>query len=230
MAERNEITKESRVEIATDGESIPIRIVKKEEPIRVTDKRFWMQPESEQEKADEYSFKPAYVEELEKRLSDSQKRLDEVLASYRQFKAESTLEVQRAKDRLQNEYNRRLAQARCDVVTRFIDVLENLDRALAASKMTQTLGSLLEGVGMIRNQFASALSELGLQELDLIDRPFNPEVAEAVGVVEVNAEQDQKVVEVVGKGYVLQETLVRPAKVRVGKCPISVPETSSIPS
>jgi molecular chaperone GrpE len=71
---------------------------------------------------------------------------------------------------------------------------------------------------LIRNQFLVALGELGVSELEVQDKLFDPQIAEAVGTVDVSqVEQDQKIIEVVGKGYVLDEALVRPAKVRVGR-------------
>jgi molecular chaperone GrpE len=228
MTQRNNTRQEHQVQESAEGQPVPVKVIKKEEPLRVTDKRFWVQPENEGESlaTADYSFKPSYVEELEKKLNDSQKKLEEVLASYREFKAESTSEVQKARERIQNEYNRRLNQAKSEVVKKFIDVLENLDRASAASKDTQTQESLLQGLQLIRNQFLSALSELGVEELDLVGKPFNPELAEAIGIVEVdNEDQDQQIVEVVSKGYALQEILVRPGRVKVGKCQTTVSGT-----
>lgn len=202
------------------GIPIPVKIVKNDEPIRVTDRRFWAQDQntaSEEAEAG-YSFKPAYVEQLEKKLADSQRNLDEVMASYRGHTADTAAETRRIRERLQNEYNRRLSQARIDIVNKFIDILENFERSLVAARNKPAFETLLEGVQLIRNQFLVALGELGVSELDVKGKKFNPEVAEAVGMVEVaQVEQDQQIMEVVGKGYLLDQTLVRPAKVRVGR-------------
>jgi molecular chaperone GrpE len=205
---------------ADEGKSIPVRVVKNEEPIRVTDRRFWAQDQSAATEAVEesYSFKPAYVEELEKKLADSKRNLDEVMASYREHKAETAAETQRIRERIQNEYNRRFLQARMEVVNRFIDILENFDRALVAAHSRPAFETLLEGVQLIRNQFLLTLAELGVSELEVQGKQFDPEIAEAVGTVDVShSEQDQQVLEVVGKGYTLDQALVRPAKVRVGR-------------
>ena len=205
---------------ADKGMSIPVRVVKKEEPIRVTDRRFWAQDQSaaKEEVEETYSFKPAYVEELEKKLADSKRNLEEVMASYREHKAETGAETQRIRERIQNEYNRRFLQARTEVVNRFIDVLENFDRALVAAQSKPAFETLLEGVQLIRNQFLLTLAELGVSELEVQGKQFDPETAEAVGTVDVShSEQDQQIIEVVGKGYILDQALVRPAKVRVGK-------------
>jgi molecular chaperone GrpE len=193
------------------GTPIPVKVAKTEESVRVN-----------------YSFKPAYVEELEKKLADSHRRLEEVLASFREHKAETAAETQRARERIQNEYNRRLLQAKADTVKKFIEVLENFERALAAAKSQPAFESLLEGVQLIRNQFLVTLAELGVSELDLEGKGFNPAVAEAVGIVDVyDAGQDQQIIEVVSKGYVLDQTLVRPARVKVGRHLTAAVQTSA---
>jgi molecular chaperone GrpE len=218
-------TKQKPDSEAANG-AIPIKVnhVRKDEPIRVTDKRFWVQPQealSSEETA--FSLKPSYVEELERKLTDSKKKLEEVMAAYRVSKAEAAAETQKARERIQNEYNRRLLQAKGDVVRKFIDIAENLDRALVTSQEGNNLSGLLDGVRLIRSQFGAALSELGLEEVRVEGEIFNPEVAEAVETIEVeNETQDNLVLEVVNKGYRINETLVRPAQVKVGviKSPI----------
>ena len=216
----DETPEQKKDQRSDEGTSIPVRVVKNDEPIRVTDRRFWAQDQSAASEAVEqnYSFKPAYVEELEKKLADSKRNLDEVMASYREHKAETAAETHRIRERIQNEYNRRFSQARTDVVNRFIDVLENFERALVAAKNKPAFETLLEGVQLIRNQFLVTLGELGVSELEVQGKRFDPEIAEAVGTVDVSRlEQDQQILEVVGKGYVLDQVLVRPAKVRVGR-------------
>jgi len=195
---------------------IPVKIVRKveEEPVRVTDRRFWVQPEAGVDTEQQYSFKPSYVEQLETQVKESQKKLEETLNRYREFQADSGAELQRSKDRIQKEYNRRLGQARADVAGKFIDVLENFDRALAAAESAPSLEKLLQGVQLIHSQFTSTLAELGVHEIQLAGNEFNPEVAEAIGVVDVEEEdQDQKVLEVVSKGYRIEDILLRPARV-----------------
>lgn len=163
---------------------IPVKVVKKEEPVRVADRRFWAHDQGTTETPDApYSFKPTYVEDLEKKLAESQRIVEEVLVSYREHKAETAAETQRARERIQNEYNRRLSQAKTQIVNKFIDVLENLERALAAAKSQPAFDSLLEGVQLIRNQFFVTLAELGVLELEVKGKRFDPEIAEAVGTV-----------------------------------------------
>lgn len=212
-------------EVADTATPIRVNHKKNDEPIRVTDKRFWVQPqETSSSEETAFSPKPSYIQDLEKKLSDSQKKLEEVLASYRAFKAEAAVETQKARERIQNEYNKRSLQAKAEVVRKFITIAENLDRALATSQKSNSLAGLLDGVKLIRSQFDTALSELGLEEIPVKGEPFNPEIAEAVETVEVeNEAQDNLVLEVVSRGYRINETLVRPAQVKVGIIKSPVP-------
>jgi len=212
------------------GVPIPVKVVRNEEPVRVTDRRFWAQDQSTTSETPEfsYSFKPAYVEELEEKLADSKRRAEEVLSAFAQHKADTASETQRARERIRNEYDRRLLQAKTDVVKKFVDVLENFERALAAANAKPAFDSLLDGVQLIRNQFVATLAELGVSEIQVNGKTFDPAIAEAVGTVDVFDEsQDQQVIEVMAKGYVLDQALVRPARVRVGRHVPAAAETST---
>jgi molecular chaperone GrpE len=231
MAEEKIDQEQLEAEEPTAAQAIPVKVKMKEseEPIRVTDKRFWAQPEGGSAPEEtRFSLKPTYVEELEKKLSDSQKKMEEVIASYRELKAEAGLETRKARERIQSEYDKRLTQAKGDVAKRFIEVSENLERAIAASDEGQNFQSLLEGVKLIRNQFSAALSALGLEEITMTGEPFNPEIAEAIQTVEVEDEaEDGTVLVVVRKGYRMNNVLVRPAQVIVGKSKASLPEAEA---
>lgn len=224
-----ELKPQEEIPESQEKPGIPVEVKhvgqEKEEPVRVTDKRFWVKEDdaSESAPADSKeelaaSIKPAYVEELEKKLQESEKKLDEVLASYRQFKAESTADMQKIRQRIQTDHNRRRAQANAEMAQKFLVVLENLERAMAASRETQNLANLQEGISLICSQFNNALSDLGIEELKVLGLPFDPKVAEAIEMAPVSREtQDHTVMEVVSKGYRIGEVLVRPARVKVGK-------------
>ncbi len=219
MIETTPDLKPEPAEESRQGTPIPVSVIKQEEPIRVTDRRSWVHPaDVEEPPPGDYSFKPTYVEELERKLAEQQKKLEEVLSAHREYRAESAAETQQARERIQREYDRRLNQAKSDVVGKFLDILENLERALAAAYERPALETLKDGVELIHSQFAATLSELGATELHVAGLAFNPELAEAIGVVEVSSqEQDQKVLEVISRGYRLGETLLRPARVKVGR-------------
>lgn len=187
--------------------------------IRVTDKRFWVQ-EGEDTPARESSssLKPTYVEELETSRAAAEKKVEEVIASYREFRDKSEAENRQARERIRNEYEKRLQQARGETVEKFIDIFENFERALLHARKSPDREGLLKGVELIHTQFGGILAELGLEEVAEPGESYDPELAEAVAVTEVSqSEEDNLILEVVRKGYRLNGKLVRPARVRVGQ-------------
>lgn len=191
----------------------------REVKIRVTDKRFWVQDgEDTPARESSASLKPTYVEELEKRRAEAEKKVEEVIASYRDFRDKSEAENRRARERIGNEYEKRLQQARGETVEKFIDIFENFERALLHARNSPDREGLLEGVELIHTQFGGILAELGLEEVAGPGESYDPELAEAVAVTEVSEqEKDNLILEVVRKGYRLNGKLVRPARVRVGQ-------------
>lgn len=191
----------------------------REVKIRVTDKRFWVQEEAETPaRESSSSLKPTYVEELEKRRAEAEKKVEEVIASYRDFRDRSEAENRQARERIRSEYEKRLQQARGETVEKFIDIFENFERALLHARKSPDREGLLKGVELIHTQFGGILAELGLEEVAGQGEYYDPELAEAVAVTEVSEpEKDNLILEVVRKGYRLNGKLVRPARVRVGQ-------------
>src|SRR3990167_3633519 len=71
------------------------------------------------------------------------------------------------------------------------------------------------GLGMIKSQFYKILQEEGIEEIDIQGKQFDPEQAEAVDIVE--GQEENKVADVLQKGYALSGKVIRPAQVRVTK-------------
>lgn len=187
--------------------------------IRVTDKRFWVQEGVDApSRESSASLKPTYVEELEKGRAEAERKVEQVLASYREFRDKAEAENRQARERIRNEYEKRLQQSRGETVEKFIDIFENFERALLHARKSPDREGLLKGVELIHTQFGGILAELGLEEVAGAGESYDPELAEAVSVTEVSEqEKDNLILEVVRKGYRLNGKLVRPARVRVGQ-------------
>jgi len=155
------------------------------------------------------------VQEVEKtrlELQGAEKRFDEIARAY------SSL-VNDQKDfraRLEREKERVLEVSRGDIALHLLELGDELDRALGAAASDE--GPLVQGVRLIREGLTKRLSKMGIERLDLLDRPFDPLVAEAIDLVPVTDEaRDDTVVEEVLPGYRLGERLLRPARVRVAR-------------
>jgi len=153
---------------------------------------------------------PSFVEELMARMAEMERKFEE-------RKKQIDEEISRTRTRLENDFERRLALEKQKILLPFLEVLDNLQRALDAGSRAGTLESLLEGVRMTAELFLSKLQSLGVEPISALNQPFDPNLQQAVGVVEVqDSALDGIVVEEVQPGYTLNGQLLRPSRVRVG--------------
>jgi molecular chaperone GrpE (heat shock protein) len=153
---------------------------------------------------------PSYVEELMGKMAETERRFAEK-------KEQIDQEISRTRTRLETDFQRQLDLEKQKIVLPFLEVLDNLQRAITAAP-TGTLEHLLEGVQMTVNQFLSKLQALGVEPIRALNEPFDPNLAQAIGIVKVaDSGKDGVVVEEVQPGYSLDGQLLRPAHVRVGK-------------
>jgi molecular chaperone GrpE len=183
--------------------------------IKVVDRRWWARGEGNAAEAVEPPLKPTYVEELEKQIAEKDVLIQSYLSKYR----EASAGFDEARARLRKEVAKEIERGRRTLLVEFIDVLDNLDRAIAAAtEASATDTALLQGVQMVRQQFLAKLEGFGVRRLDPLGEPFDPTRHEAVSSVPTDIpERDGLVVGVVAAGYVIGDEVLRPAMVAVAK-------------
>jgi len=107
-----------------------------------------------------------------------------------------------------------------DVVKDFLPAIDNLGRALAASGK---LDDLKSGLEMVMKQQEDILRRHGVEDVESIDRPFDPTVHQAVTSQESEEVEVPTVLTELQRGYLLYDRLLRPAMVTVA-VPIAPPE------
>jgi molecular chaperone GrpE len=174
--------------------------------LRVVDKRRFT--ETGQATANsQFSEKPRYPSFVE-----------EQLAKLEQKKQQFEQENLKTRARLDADFDRKLAIEKRNLALPLLEVLDNLERAIEAAQKAGNTGTLLEGVEMTANLFRSKLQMIGVEPLAILDQPFDPNLSQAVGVIEVTDEaRDGIVEEQLVPGYRMGDQLLRPAQVRVGK-------------
>jgi len=194
-----------------------------EVPVKVVDRRWWARGEDAPgEKS--ASLKPSYVEELERKLADSEKQAQEYLGKYRQ--ASQEFEVARA--RMRKELAKDAERSRRDVLASLLEVVDNLDRAIDAARKTTTprpgsgqandaVDPLLQGVELVRQQFLSKLEGFGVTRIPTEGAMFDPLVHEAVTTVPGDQAADGQIAGVIAQGYRIGDEVLRPALVAVAK-------------
>jgi len=179
----------------------------------VTDKRQFMNMETIDKKtlAEEKPRYPSYVEELMGRMAETE-------GKFQEKKQQMDAEISRTKARLESDFERSLALEKQKIILPFLDVMDNLQRALDSAAQAGTVEHLLEGVQMTANLFRSKLQAMGVEAIPTLNQPFDPNLAQAVGTVQVkDSDSDGVVVEEVQSGYCMNGQLLRPAQVRVGR-------------
>ena len=179
---------------------------------QVTDRRSWLEDDSviEGSEVPETRY-PSYVEELKARTELAERKLKQRLEQL-----ESDNDALRK--RLERTLEQRLDRFKMDLLVRFLEVADNLERALEAAESGSDLQELREGVELNLRLFLDRLKEAGIEPILVLNQPFDPHLTEAVGVVPVSDPAlDQTVVEVVQKGYLFGDRLLRPARARVGR-------------
>ena len=98
-----------------------------------------------------------------------------------------------------------------------LSVADNLDRALAAAGDDEATKPLREGVEMTLTGFAAGLAKFKVETVDPMGETFNPELHQAMSMIESAEAAPNTVIAVMQKGYTLQGRLLRPAMVMVSK-------------
>ncbi len=182
----------------------------------------------QQDSTTEQAEAPSEVERLQARLKEAEERRIEAERQVRDFadrfrhaQAQLRAETDEQRARLQRTFDQKLESARGDVIAGLLDTLDNLKRAIGAAEKSDNKNSdfvaLLDGVRATANMFEARMRSLGLSAIPSVGERFNPEVHEAVEIVPVAKEEDNRVIEEFQTGYKFGGRLLRPARVRVGR-------------
>jgi molecular chaperone GrpE len=105
-----------------------------------------------------------------------------------------------------------------EVFLKIIPIMDDFERALKHMDLTTECEAMKSGIDLIYNKFTEFLRQNGIKEIESINNIFNVDLHEAVSKVPVDEEDKKgKVIDVVLKGYYLQDKILRFSKVVVGE-------------
>lgn len=147
------------------------------------------------------------VEELKLQLAEAN---DKYLRLYAEF---DNFRKRNAKERIEW-----IKESGKDVVQTLLPVLDDFERALRQMESVKASPELKEGVKLIYQKLKNSLEQKGLKSFDSAGEDFNVEFHEAITDVSVEDEKLKgKVIDEIEKGYMLNDKIIRFAKVVVGK-------------
>ncbi|MDP7572660.1 MAG: nucleotide exchange factor GrpE [Myxococcota bacterium] len=184
------------------------------EELRVVDRRWWKtKDDTAADGVEAAGRKPAYVEELEQRVASLNDTVREYAGKYKS----ASQEFEDARARMRRELGKEAERDRRTFLAELLDVVDNLDRAIAAGQTGTDAASLLTGVELVRTQFLAQLGRLGVIRLEAEGRPFDPDLHDAITTSPADAAKDNHVVSVIKEGYRIGDEVLRPASVVVGQ-------------
>ncbi|MWV45307.1 nucleotide exchange factor GrpE [Paenibacillus sp. HJL G12] len=166
--------------------------------------------------ADASSAEEGHVEVLDTaHLENEVQRLQTLADDYQQRALRTQADFDNFRKRTQKEKEDFAKYASSKLITELLPIIDNFDRAITAAGDIADNDSFAKGVGMIFRQLESVLKSEGLEPMDTIGQPFNPEFHQAIMQVESDEHEEGVVVEEVQKGYMLKDRVLRPAMVKV---------------
>ena len=195
------------------------------EEIPFNDKRrFNGEGESKADDAKAANVKSPEVIKLENDLKDERIRRESaeakligVQAKFDEVKAQMERETQEMRQRLMKTLEERAKQGQFNFLTTLLPVLDNLNLGIKASETDLSFEHLLTGVKGTARSFEQALMSVGVEPIAAVGQEFNPEMHEAVEMIESDAANDGKIVGEFSRGYKFGDKLLRPSRVQVGK-------------
>jgi len=189
--------------------------------IRVTDRRrIQLDDDAETDnsaRAEAPSLKPSYVEELETRTKAAEQKVQEVQSRFEQLRKQLQSETDETRQRLNRAADERAHREKADFIAGLLPVLDNLQRATEAAATGNSLEVIGEGIRQTASSFENALAAAGVEPIDAVGQPFDPELHDAVETVEAEPEDEGKVIADYARGYKIGDRLLRPARVKVGR-------------
>ena len=107
--------------------------------------------------------------------------------------------------------------ALADALQTLLPILDSLDRALKTN--AASLDDFHQGIELIDKQFHDALAKLGVEPVPAEGAVFDPNLHQAVQMVDTDEVEDNHVIDELQRGYRLKDRLLRPAMVRVARNP-----------
>ncbi|MEG1581221.1 MAG: nucleotide exchange factor GrpE, partial [Bacteroidaceae bacterium] len=104
------------------------------------------------------------------------------------------------------------------VISSFLLVLDDMERALENFEKANDIEALKEGVELIFQKMTKVLAGHGLKKIEIVDQDFNTDYHEAIAMIPAPTEDLKgKIIDCVQSGYMLNDKVIRHAKVAVGQ-------------
>ncbi len=201
--EETKKTTEVEEEVKEDKKENKEEKVEKAEETKETEEKVEPEKKEENEEAKK-------IEKLSEEVKKLQAEADDWKNKYYRVYADSD----NIKRRLQNEASQASKYRIQSFALEVLPALDNLDRALSQETTDKAMAT---GVKMIRDQIWQALKDEGISEIEALGKPFDGNFHHAIMKEKVEGKEPGTVIEVLQKGYMLKDRILRAALVKVAE-------------
>ena len=148
-------------------------------------------------------------------IEDLKKKNDELMNKFLYSQAEFA----NFKKRKEQETANMLKYSNMDIARELLPVVDNFERAIKLddSNLNDELSKFLDGFKMIYSHLVELLHRFEVEEIDCLNKEFDPNFEQALMTVKAEGVEPGIVVEVLQKGYMLKDKMIRPALVKVSE-------------
>ncbi len=153
------------------------------------------------------------IEALRQQLADQQAKAEEYLDGWQRARAEFA----NYKKRVEREQSQAYQMAAGSILKRYLEVLDDLERALKNRPKEGEGQAWASGIELIYNKLLAFLENEGVKQFQAEGQSFDPNYHEAVTSEDSDQHSSGQIIEVLQQGYLLGERVLRPAMVRVAR-------------
>jgi molecular chaperone GrpE len=155
------------------------------------------------------------VEQLETELEAARRDVEAAEEAMLRMQAD----VENLRKRLLREHEKSRKRTLEHFMNDLLPVRDSLERGLQAADRATSVEALKEGKQLIMKMLNKVMSDHGLETIDPEGEAFDPELHEAMSTIPSTEHEENTVIDVLEKGYKLNDRLLRPAKVVVSRQP-----------
>ena len=148
-----------------------------------------------------------------KKKSSGKDRVKDYVDTIQRLQAE----FENYKKRAQRERADYIKHANEQLIVKLLDVCDDLDRALAASKDAKDYDALAKGLKLTSEKLNKILEDEGVEGINAVGETFDPTKHDALLIEHSNEHDENRITEELTKGYALKSKVIRPSKVKVCK-------------
>lgn len=168
---------------------------------------------------DKKEIKHHKVNHKDKKLNEKINQLEEQNKILNDKLLRVTAEMQNIKRRYDEEISKIYKYEGEELIKKILGIVDNFERAISLDDeiLDDNLSKFLSGFKLIYAELKKSLDEIGVKEIECLNKEFNPNTMEAVMTDHIEGKEANIVIDVMLKGYIYKDKVIRPAMVKVSE-------------